>query len=186
MPHLPTDDITRLAETFLRHQGLSLWGLEYLPSGKRSVLRVYADLAGHAESSGQDNGVNGVLLDELAKVSRNLSVALDAEDLIPGSYVLEVSSPGLDRKFFSFEQLAEYVTHDIEAALHDPCLDPEFSGRKRFKGRLVALAGDTLTLEVDNREVDLAWPEIKSARLAPKFEDPEKALAPKKRGKKKK
>lgn len=164
--------ITALAEQTLAPMGLSLWGVELMPAGKRSVLRVYVDVKdqGPPQVDEEDATPHGVLLDDLAEISRRLSVALDAEDLVPGSYVLEVSSPGLERTFFTLEQIEPYVGRDMEAVLHDPCLDPEFAGRKRFSGKLVKLESGVLTLIVDNREVELAWSEIRKAHLVHRFD----------------
>ena len=174
---LPLAEITALAEQTLAAMDLCLWGIELMPAGKRTILRVYVDLGPKRRTApneeidaGTPEGPPpGVLLDELAEASRRLSVTLDAEDMVPGAYVLELSSPGLDRIFFRLEQIAPYLGREIEVLLTEPCLDPEFAGRKRFSGRLQALEGDRLELFVDNREVDLRWNEIKKARLAPRF-----------------
>ena len=62
--------------------GVSLWGVEFASAGSRMVVRAYID----AE--------DGVSIDKCARVSRALGAVFDAEDVLPGAYVLEVSSPG--------------------------------------------------------------------------------------------
>jgi len=69
--------------------GFSLWGVEFVRAGKHSTLRVYID---HAD---------GISVDHCAKVSHQVSAILDVEDPIQAEYFLEVSSPGMERPFFS-------------------------------------------------------------------------------------
>src|SRR5271163_653153 len=86
--------IREAAERVARSQGLEIFDVEWLV-GKQRLLRVYLD-----RLPGPANPENlGVTHADCQRVSEQLSVILDVEDLVPGpSYVLEVSSPGLDRK----------------------------------------------------------------------------------------
>ena len=79
------EDVTRLVEPVARERGLDLVDVEFLPSGRRSVLRFTLDREG------------GIGLDDLAEASREMSDVLDAHDVVPGAYVLECSSPGVNR-----------------------------------------------------------------------------------------
>ena len=91
--------ITRLAEPLATSMGLLLWGVEMLPGGK-SVVRVFVE----SVEAGQ-----GVDIEQCAALSRLLGLSLEVEDCIPGAYVLEVSSPGLERRYFTAGQLAGAV-----------------------------------------------------------------------------
>lgn len=134
--------------------GLTLWGVEFTPAGKRSVLRVFIE---HPE---------GVDIEHCATVSRHLSLVLDVEDVVPGGYNLEVSSPGLDRRFFTLEQAAGYVGSRISVQLFQP-----LDGRRNFQGVLQAVQEDRITLIVDGKPVELPWPDVKQARCAPDFDN---------------
>ena len=76
----------------IESMGCVLWGIQFLHAGRHSTLRVYIDRDG------------GVTVDDCAEVSEQIGRLLDVEEVIPYEYRLEVSSPGMDRLFFSFEQ----------------------------------------------------------------------------------
>ncbi len=144
--------------------GQSLWGMEFLPEGKRAVLKVFL-----GEGPGQEHGVT---IDQLTEASRSLSAALDAQDLIHAAYTLEVSSPGMDRRFFSPRQLDDYVGQEVSVVLRDPLIE-EFPGRKRLSGVLKSREGERLTLVVEpETPLVIEWRDIKKARLVPHFPDP--------------
>ncbi len=131
---------------------LQLWGLEFQSAGKRSTLRIYID------------GPEGVTVDDCARVSHQVSGVLDVEDPITEQYMLEVSSPGMDRPLYTLEQYQAYVGHVIEAKLRVP-----FEGRRRFKGVLNGVEGDEILLVVDDTEYLLPIDYIERARLVPQF-----------------
>ena len=113
--------ITDLAAPLAASLGLELWGVELAFSG-RGLVRVFVE------------SENGVSVDQCAELSRLLGLSLDVEDLIPGAYVLEVSSPGLERTFFTEAQLARAVGQRVEITLHEP--QPAWPGRRKFRGLL--------------------------------------------------
>ena len=113
--------VTDLATPLAASLGLELWGVE-LAFGGRSLVRIFVE---------SDNGVS---IDQCAELSRLLGLSLDVEDLMPGAYVLEVSSPGMERTFFTEQQLARAVGQRVEITLHTP--KPAWPGRKKFRGLL--------------------------------------------------
>lgn len=154
-----TEHITNIAAPLAASLGIALWGVEFAPGG-RSVLRVFVEGAG--DTSGADCPVevtdcgddeadafsHGVTIEQCAELSRMLGLALDVEDILPGAYVLEVSSPGLDRAFFSASQLAGALGRTVEVTYADP--PDEYPGRRRFRGVLEEAdpeAGFALRLE---------------------------------------
>ncbi|MFP4071078.1 MAG: ribosome maturation factor RimP [Desulfovibrionales bacterium] len=142
------ETLRRIIEPIVRDRGLELWGIEYLPAGKRTLLRIYID------------SENGVHVDQCAEISRHVGLALDVEDVIPGSFILEVSSPGLDRMFFEPGQLNRYLGREISIQLHEP-----LEGRKKWQGQLMAVHGSLLRLQVGAEELEFEWNGIKKARL---------------------
>jgi len=152
-----------LLEPALASLGLCLWGMDLHLGGGRGLVRIYVE------------GATGepVDVDQIARASRHLSVLLDVEDLIPGAYTLEVSSPGLERPFFHPAQMTGYQGRDVEVRLREP-LGLPFPGRKRLNGRLLAVEGETLRLLVDAEELIIDWPSVHKARLLHNFPQPRK------------
>jgi ribosome maturation factor RimP len=99
-------------------------------------------------------------VDDCAAISRAVSALLDVEDPVSSSYTLEVSSPGLDRplvRLQHFERFAGYEAR-IETAM-------AIDGRKRFRGRLGGIEGDSVLLQVDKTEWVFPFPDIQKAKL---------------------
>jgi len=132
--------------------GYIFWGLASPSSGKRRVVRIYID------------SPDGVNIDQCADVSRQVGLMLEVEDIIPGAFVLEVSSPGLERRFFTTDQMAAYVGRKVEVNLHEGD-----EGRRKFRGELAGIEGDTVRLVVDNENKEFAWIAVKEAKLIHEF-----------------
>jgi len=157
--------IQELAAPFVESLGLSLWGIEMTGGTGRPTLRIFIE------------GPDGVDVEDCARVSRQLGAAMDVEELMHGAYNLEVSSPGLERRFFDLSQLAPYVGRELDVTTAEP-----HEGRKRFKGVFTALEGDSLSLECEGKAVSIPWDGVARARLVHVFETPEEMKA-KARGK---
>ena len=149
------EQLTELVRPEVEGLGYVLWGLTAPSSTGRRVIRIYIDREG------------GVNVDDCAAVSRQVGLLLDVEDIVPGAFTLEVSSPGLDRRFFFAEQLGDYLGQNLSVGLHEPV-----DGRRTFKGKLLAVEGSRLTLAWEGGEIALDWPAVKEARLAPEMEGP--------------
>jgi ribosome maturation factor RimP len=132
--------------------GVSLWGLEFASAGSRMIVRVYID----AE--------NGPDVDLCARVSRHLGAVLDAEDALPGAYILEVSSPGLERRFFSTEQMAAYLGRVVDVRLHAPQ-----EGRRHLRGSLVEAGPDGIVVDEAGKTMRVGWEAVKAAHLVHEF-----------------
>ena len=141
-----------LLEPVVNVLGCELVGIEFLPQGKRSVLRVYIDKA------------EGVTVDDCSAVSYQISGLLDVEDPIREQYTLEVSSPGLDRLLFKAEHFERFSGHRARIRLRVP-----MEGRRNFTGLITGCDGRTVMLDVDGERVELPLAEIDKARLAPDF-----------------
>jgi ribosome maturation factor RimP len=87
---------------------------------------------------------------------------LDVEDPVPGHYVLEVSSPGLDRRLTKLEHFQRFMGKDIRVKLRIP-----IEGRRNFCGALQAADEENIEVEVDGRSHRLPRATIQSARLIP-------------------
>ncbi|MCL2122697.1 MAG: ribosome maturation factor RimP, partial [Desulfovibrionaceae bacterium] len=151
--HRLVHEITRIAAPVVRSLGLAIWGIERIPSG-RTVLRIYVDTPSgardvsaerpDAEEAARPADGRGPSIDQCAKISRHIGLALEAEDIVPHAYVLEVSSPGLERPFFALAQLAPYIGGDVAVKLGSA--QPELPDRKCLRGRLQAVGEQAFTL----------------------------------------
>ena len=145
-------DWRKLLEPGVNALGFELVDVELAGGQHHATLRVYID------------GPRGVNVDDCAAVSRQLSALLDVEDPLPGSYSLEVSSPGLDRPLVKPEDFKRFIGEAVKVKMHQPIL-----GRKNFSGRLVEVAADHVVVEVDKEHFDLAFDGMERARLVPRF-----------------
>jgi len=136
-----------LFRPLLESMGLRLWGLQ-VPASRGGTVRVYIDAP------------DGVSIDQCAQVSRHLSHILDAEDPIPGSYTLEVSSPGMERPFFSPEQVREYLGNSVQLKTR-----VAVQGRKKWRGRIIDTEEDRIHMETDLGPQVFDWQEIRTIHL---------------------
>ena len=117
------ETVTRLATPLVQAQGLEIWGVEIAQAG-RTTVRVFVDLplevkqAQAALSADRDSAdimtARSASIDQCEEISRQLGLALEVEDLIEQAYVLEVSTPGFSRLFFSLDQMRSYVGDMVE------------------------------------------------------------------------
>lgn len=146
---------------------VALWGIEFLPQGKRSLLRIYIDkpIQSDAEDTeaGEDGG-RGIGVEDCTRVTHQVNGVLDVHDPIAGEYTLEVSSPGWDRPFFTTEQLHAYVGQTIALRLI-----AAVENRRKFNGTLLSLENDVLTVSVDGQQFQIDADNIDKANLV--FQD---------------
>ena len=134
--------------------GYEYLGAEFGQAENGTTLRVYIDT---------DNP-KGIEVDDCATVSRQLSAVLDVEDVILAAYLLEVSSPGVDRPLFTEAQFAAQVGQEVKArtvTAHD--------GRRNYKGVLVAVADGQATFEIDGVDRSIPIDDVEQANLIAKF-----------------
>lgn len=114
-------------------------------SGGHRVLRVVIDTLDLAPEAVLD-------VDVVADMSRQLSAALDEHDPIPGSYTLEVTSPGADRRLTTFRDFARNRGRRVRLVRH---AEGEAEVGQPVEGELIAATEQELTLQVDGREVTI-------------------------------
>lgn len=131
--------------------GFELVGVEYIRS-RHSTLRIYID------------SENGITVDDCADVSHQVSAVLDVEDPITEAYTLEVSSPGLDRPLFTIEHYRQFIGEDASVTLR-----MAVQNRRKWSGKIKAVEGETITIEVDGKDEIFAFGNIQKANLIPKF-----------------
>lgn len=148
---LEVERIREIAKRVVRSEGLELVTVEYLGSPRHRVLRILID-----------KPAGGISHRECERVSQQVGTILDVEDVMESSYVLEVASPGLDRKFYSPTDYERFAGRRVKVKLKR--LSP-LVGRKTFEGRLVSYADGEVRLEVDGREVMIPYGDIAQTNL---------------------
>jgi len=136
-----------LLEPSITRAGFELVAVEWLGSRRGPVLRLSIDKVG------------GVSADDCARVTSRVSPLLDEADPVPGRYVLEVSSPGIERPVQRREDFARFAGHRIKIRLI------EGPPRRRYQGVLGALEGDDVMVTVDGVDHRLALDTIERAHL---------------------
>ena len=145
--------LTNMLQPLVEDLGYEFVGLEYTGQSKNAVLRIYID---------REQGID---LDDCGRVSGEVAALLDVEDPISGQYNLEVSSPGLDRPLFTLEQCARFAGEQVQITVFAPV-----EGRRKFKGRILSVTGDTLNIDQDGAEIALDFSNIAKARLVPDYD----------------
>ncbi|GAA5180150.1 ribosome maturation factor RimP [Acinetobacter kookii] len=135
---------------------VDLWGIEFLPQGKRSLLRIYIDKADEnneqpvLNEDGELEQGRGIGVQDCVRVTQQVGAMLDVHDPISGEYSLEVSSPGWDRPFFQLEQMAGYIGQTVALRLISAV-----DNRRKFQAKLIAvdLENELIQVEVEKQQV---------------------------------
>lgn len=101
-----------------------------------------------------------VSVDDCAEVSRTVSALLDVEELVAGSYTLEVSSPGIDRPLTRPEHFVRFAGFEAKVETRMP-----LDGRKKFTGRLLGLEGERVRIATAEGEMALPLADVQRAKL---------------------
>ena len=125
-----------LIQPVVENLGYELVGVEYLPQGKHSLLRVYID------------SENGITIDDCERVSHQLSGVMDVEDAVHGHYNLEVSSPGLDRPLFNEDHFKRFCGQQVKLKLAVPQ-----DGRRKLKGVINGVENGNVLLAVNDEQL---------------------------------
>lgn len=130
-------------------ENLNLIDVEFLKEGSDWILRIFLE------------NKNGELtIEECEKVSRSLSMILDEEDPIDKRYILEVSSPGLERPLKTKEDFERFKGELIAVKTFK-----KIDGQKEFIGILKDFNVDTITLEIDNDKLEIDYSLVARANL---------------------
>lgn len=150
-----TEQIEALVTPAIEAMGFVVVQVKLMDSHKSRLLQIMAERP--------DGSMN---VDDCAAISRQMSALLDVEDIIPGEYRLEISSPGIDRPLKKAEDFHKFAGHlaKVETVL-------PIKGRRRFTGAIKSVSdatsdtGSVLTLTVDNADVEIPLADIHAAKL---------------------
>ena len=149
-----TDKIKDIAERVASSLGMELVDLEYKREGRQMVLRFFIDKNG------------GITLDDCADVSRELSAVLDVEDLVPDKYVLEVSSPGLNRPLKTESDYVRYMGKLVKIKTYEMLQDEAGNRRKTFLGELTGFTDGLITVRLrEGQKAEIPLEKVAKANL---------------------
>ena len=153
-----SDTLESVIGPTIRGLGYELWGIERQRKPHGLLLRVYID---HPD---------GITLTDCERVSKQVRDLLEAETALADDYLLEISSPGLDRLLFTVEQYRRYRSEAVQVKLRIPHL-----GRRNLQGQLVEADDKSVLLECDSERIEVPFNAIERTRLVPQW--PEKRAA---------
>jgi ribosome maturation factor RimP len=181
---LDLEKVRQAAERVARSEGLEIADVEW-KVGKQRFLRVYIDrlpertaapnatdsngtIASDVEEAPPSNPYPKITHGDCERVSQQLSVILDVEDLIPGpGYVLEVSSPGMDRALKKAADFERFRGRKAKIVTTEPVGDAKF-----FEGRLAGVAPGKVRIELQGKQakvVEIPLDAIRKANLVVEF-----------------
>ena len=148
------EDFKNIIEPVINRNNCLLWGIEVLRGKKKNTLRVFID---------SDNSVD---INDCENISRDLNYEPQIDLLLGEDYILEVSTPGIDRKFFEIKQLDDYVGQELDIktkSIHQ--------GRRKFIGKLIDCDDSSLSIvKSDNsEEITFKFSDIDLCRLKPDY-----------------
>jgi len=135
---LDVERVREIADRVAASNGLEVLDIEFLGGGKARMLRVFLD----KPAAGNDP-LAGVTHQDCANFSREIGTILDVEDVMPGSYTLEVSSPGLDRKLVKAADFSRFTGSRLKLTTRQPV-----NNTRHFEGRLESFQEGRLTLDL--------------------------------------
>ena len=169
------DRVREVAERVAASSGLEVVEVEFLGGGKARMLRVFLD---KPAAPGGDP-LAGVTHEDCANFSREFGTILDVEDAVPGSYTLEVSSPGLDRKLSRPADFVRFTGSRMKLTTKQP-----LNNNRHFEGRLESFREGRLTLDlsvasnksrkkmgagVAGEKIEIDFANVETANLVPEI-----------------
>ena len=170
---LDVDRVREIAERVATSSGLDVVEIEFLGGGKARMLRVFLD----KPAAGTDP-LAGVTHEDCANFSREFGTILDVEDVMPGSYTLAVSSPGLDRKLIKAADFSRFTGSRLKLTTRQPV-----DNNRHFEGRLESFKDGRLTLDlsvashksrkkmgaVAGEKIEIEFANVEKANLVPEI-----------------
>jgi ribosome maturation factor RimP len=189
---LDLDKVRQIAERVAGSSGLEVVDVEVSGAAKHRVLRVFIDrvvndrVGAAADPDGAAHEVvahdvlahQGVTHEDCAKFSRELGTIIDVEDAVPGgSYVLEVSSPGLDRKLTKAADFERFRGQRVKLMTREPV-----NNNRHFEGKLESFENGKLLLDLsaarkkkmrpkegDASKIEIEFRNVEKANLVPEI-----------------
>ena len=170
---LDVERVREIADRVAASSGLEIVDIEFLGGGKARMLRVFLD-----KSAAGTDPLAGVTHEDCANFSREFGTILDVEDVMPGSYTLEVSSPGLDRKLVKAADFTRFTGGRVKLTTRQPV-----NNNRHFEGRLERFEDGRLTLDLSvashksrkkmgeaaGQKIEIEFANVEKANLVPEI-----------------
>jgi len=168
---LDVERVREIADRVAASSGLEIVDVEFLGGGKARMLRVFLD-----KSAAGTDPLAGVTHEDCARFSREFGTILDVEDVMPGSYTLEVSSPGLDRKLVKAADFTRFTGSRLKLTTRQPV-----NNNRHFEGRLEKFDDGRLMLDLSvashksrkkmgeaaGQKIEIEFANVEKANLVP-------------------
>ena len=149
------EEIENMIKPVAESHGCELWGVDLLRGKRRPTIRAYID------------AISGATIEDCEKVAQDLNYELAINDsFIDQDYVLEVSTPGIDRKFFKAEQLALFIAEDFTIKLRE-----SIDGKKTVTAKLLNVENNEITFNFGDEDININFLDIDLCRLKPNFDE---------------
>lgn len=143
------EKVRTISKEIIEKGGFEFVHFEIAGTKRSPVVRVFVDRS------------DGLSVEHCADISREIEARLDEQDLIPSKYVLEVSSPGLERELYSLNDFSRFSGKLVKIKT-----DREFDGSKNFVGYVGGVNGDDVRIDIrDGKEITLPFSSIVKANL---------------------
>lgn len=146
------ENLVEMIKPVVTGNGCDFWGLELVHGKNTPTIRVFIDAIG------------GPTIEDCEKISHELNLEFSLDDSLIEDYILEVSSPGLDRKIFYPEQLLEYVNEVFKVKLRE-----KVNNQKILQGVLEEVDKEILHLKIKKEVFEINFNNIESCKLMPDF-----------------
>jgi len=170
---LDVERVREIADRVAASSGLEIVDIEFLGGGKARMLRVFLD-----KSAAGTDPLAGVTHEDCAHFSREFGTILDVEDVMPGSYTLEVSSPGLDRRIVKPADFTRFTGSRMKLTTRQPV-----NNNRHFEGRLESFENGKLTLDLSvashksrkkmgetaGQKIEIEFANVEKANLVPEI-----------------
>ena len=148
------EEIKKIIIPVINRNNCFLWGIEILRGKKNNTLRIFID---------SDSGVD---INDCENISKDLNYEPSLDLSFGDEYVLEVSTPGIDRKFFDIEQLKDYIGEDL--SLKSKKI---LEGKRNFAGTLLNCNLDKFSLKTKDKIIEFNFDDIDFCKLKPNFNE---------------
>ena len=148
------EEVEKIIIPVINRNNCFLWGIEILRGKKNTTLRIFID---------SDSGVD---INDCENISKDLNYEPSLDLNFGDDYVLEVSTPGIDRKFFDIDQLKDYIGQDL--SLKSKKI---LEGKRNFSGTLLNCDLDKFDLKTKDKIVEFNFNDLDFCKLKPNFSE---------------
>ena len=150
-----TEELEIAIEPIVTGHGCELWGIELARGKKRPTIKVFID------------AIAGATIDDCEKVAKDLNYELALNEMFfDQDYLLEVSTPGIDRKIFKAEQLSAFIKEDFDLKLREMK-----NGKRSLVAKLINIDNDEILFQSGEEKMILNFVDLDLCRLKPNFEE---------------